>query len=95
MNFWPARNPASCLPPSPSSFTIVPAVRAGRSVAEVDRGPRAPRPTSSASRPRSSSRRRAPQMVTVGARVKPLAGEDPDSGAVVLELCEPPGQRDW
>ncbi|CAM5243587.1 hypothetical protein SGLAM104S_03236 [Streptomyces glaucescens] len=34
MNFWPARNSASCLPPSPSSLTIVPAVRAGRSVAE-------------------------------------------------------------
>ncbi|WP_065476760.1 Zn-ribbon domain-containing OB-fold protein [Streptomyces sp. PTY087I2] len=38
----------------------------------------------------------APQMVTVGARVKPLAGEEPESsGAVVLELCEPPAQRDW
>lgn len=34
INLCEARNSASCLPPSPSSFTIVPAVRAGRSVAD-------------------------------------------------------------
>ncbi len=54
MNFWPARNSASALPPSPSSFTIVPAVRAGRCAAESTAVHAPARPTSSASIPRSS-----------------------------------------
>ena len=53
MNFWPARNSASCLPPSPSSLTIVPAVRAGRCAAESTAVHAPTRPTSSAPIPRS------------------------------------------
>ncbi len=37
----------------------------------------------------------APHLVTVGARVRPVSGDEPETGAVVLELCEPPAQRDW
>ncbi|MDQ0988004.1 putative OB-fold protein [Streptomyces sp. V2I9] len=37
----------------------------------------------------------APHLVTVGARVRPVSGDEPETGAVVLELCEPPARRDW
>lgn len=37
-----------------------------------------------------------PHLVTVGARVRPVSGDEPETGEVVLELCEPPAARqDW
>ncbi|MER7049171.1 Zn-ribbon domain-containing OB-fold protein [Streptomyces jumonjinensis] len=37
----------------------------------------------------------APQLVWVGARVRPVAGSDPRSGEAVLEICDPVGPADW
>ncbi|MFF8918731.1 Zn-ribbon domain-containing OB-fold protein [Streptomyces sp. NPDC015032] len=37
----------------------------------------------------------APHLVAVGARVRPVAGDDPDAGEVVFELCDPPVRDDW
>ncbi|MFJ6014963.1 Zn-ribbon domain-containing OB-fold protein [Streptomyces sp. NPDC092952] len=36
----------------------------------------------------------APHRVAVGARVRPVAVEGPDTGEVVFELCDPP-REDW
>ncbi len=63
MYFWAARNSASCLPPSPSSLTIVPAVRAWRS-ATASTAVQAPlRPTSSESMPRSDRSRDSTRLL--------------------------------
>lgn len=37
----------------------------------------------------------APHLVAVGARVRPVSGDEPERGEVVLELCEPPARQDW
>ncbi|MFJ4574328.1 Zn-ribbon domain-containing OB-fold protein [Streptomyces sp. NPDC088846] len=37
----------------------------------------------------------APHLVAVGARVRPVTGDDPDAGEVVFELCDPPRSDDW
>lgn len=37
----------------------------------------------------------APHLVAAGARVRPVAGVDPDEGDVVFELCEPPVLNAW
>ncbi|MFJ9682544.1 Zn-ribbon domain-containing OB-fold protein [Streptomyces sp. NPDC101194] len=37
----------------------------------------------------------APHLVPVGAQVRPVAGDDPEAGEVVFELCEPPRRDDW
>lgn len=37
----------------------------------------------------------APHRVSVGARVRPVAGGDLDAGEVVFELCEPPKHDEW
>ncbi|MER5363092.1 hypothetical protein [Streptomyces sp. NPDC002785] len=37
----------------------------------------------------------APHQVMVGARVRPVAGDDRDAGEVVFELCDPPRRDDW
>ncbi|MEU2765022.1 MULTISPECIES: Zn-ribbon domain-containing OB-fold protein [unclassified Streptomyces] len=37
----------------------------------------------------------APHLVAVGARVRPVSGDEPETGEVVLELCEPPVRQDW
>lgn len=37
----------------------------------------------------------APHLVSVGAQVRPVAGDDPEAGEVVFELCEPPRRDDW
>ncbi|WP_406385075.1 Zn-ribbon domain-containing OB-fold protein [Streptomyces sp. NBC_01618] len=37
----------------------------------------------------------APHLVSAGARVRPVAGGDPDAGEVVFELCEPPAREEW
>ncbi|MFF2331546.1 MULTISPECIES: Zn-ribbon domain-containing OB-fold protein [unclassified Streptomyces] len=37
----------------------------------------------------------APHRVVVGARVRPVAGGDPETGDLVFELCDPPGPDDW
>ncbi|MGW2178404.1 Zn-ribbon domain-containing OB-fold protein [Streptomyces sp. NPDC001732] len=37
----------------------------------------------------------APDRVAVGARVRPAVVEGPDTGEVVFELCDPPGNDDW
>ncbi|WP_406310564.1 Zn-ribbon domain-containing OB-fold protein [Streptomyces sp. NBC_00623] len=37
----------------------------------------------------------APHLVYVGARVRPVTGAAPDSGELVLELCDPVGRADW
>lgn len=36
-----------------------------------------------------------PQLVTVGARVRPVVAEDPEAGEVVFELCDPPRRDVW
>nr|WTB35983.1 zinc ribbon domain-containing protein [Streptomyces sp. NBC_00830] len=37
----------------------------------------------------------APHLVYAGARVRPVTGAAPDSGELVLELCDPVGRADW
>ncbi|MFI2214976.1 Zn-ribbon domain-containing OB-fold protein [Streptomyces sp. NPDC020141] len=37
----------------------------------------------------------APQLVWVGAKVRPVAGADPHEGEAVLEICDPVGRTDW
>lgn len=37
----------------------------------------------------------APNLVWIGARVRPVAGSDPDAGEVVFELCDTGGRTDW
>ena len=37
----------------------------------------------------------APHLVYVGARGRPVTGAAPDSGELVLELCDPVGRADW
>src|ERR1700760_2656171 len=54
MNRCATRKSPSADPPSPSSFTISPAVRAGRRSADTTEDHAAPSPTSDASTPRSA-----------------------------------------
>lgn len=37
----------------------------------------------------------APNLVWVGARVRPVTGTDPEAGEVVFELCDASGRADW
>ncbi|WP_405718337.1 Zn-ribbon domain-containing OB-fold protein [Streptomyces sp. NBC_00046] len=37
----------------------------------------------------------APHLVVAGARVRPVAEGDADTGEVVFELCEPPARDEW
>ena len=37
----------------------------------------------------------APNLVWIGARVRPVAGSDPDAGEVVFELCDTGGRAGW
>ncbi len=37
----------------------------------------------------------APNLVWIGARVRPVAGSDPDAGEVVFELCDTGGRTEW
>ncbi|MFI8793026.1 Zn-ribbon domain-containing OB-fold protein [Streptomyces sp. NPDC055105] len=37
----------------------------------------------------------APNLVWIGARVRPVVGSDPDAGEVVFELCDTGGRTDW
>src|SRR6201996_4248454 len=55
MNFWVTRNSATLLPPSPSSLTIVPAARGGRSAKSTTSVAALARPTSAVSMPASAA----------------------------------------
>ncbi|MEV8321313.1 hypothetical protein AB0Q95_44930 [Streptomyces sp. NPDC059900] len=37
----------------------------------------------------------SPHLVWVGARVRPVAGSDPETGEAVFELCETNASADW